>query len=152
MPRKWNQSNVQVPPVTSVLQLHLHSCTHQSSERGLIQRRVTFKRHVYWCWAQPRAEGSVGASCCDLFAWTPARREPVCCLLLLRLNALCSKLLCSKPECLTWLTHKFVPRLKTACFYPTFVSSPAMTTINWPTLTSRETLAAFWKENSHWKV
>lgn len=54
MPRRWNQSDAQASPLTSVVQLHLRSCTHQGSERGLVQRRVTFQRHGYLCSGEPK--------------------------------------------------------------------------------------------------
>lgn len=42
-----------------VVQLHLHSCTHQGSERGLVQRRVTFHGHADRGGTQLGAEGSM---------------------------------------------------------------------------------------------
>lgn len=152
MPSKWTRSNVHVSPITSVVQLHLSSCTHQGSERGLVQRRVTFHRHVYLCRTQPMVEASVGAFWCDLpSAWTPASLEPVCCLL--RLNTLCSKLLRSEPECLSGLTHTEIRsswRQNVSTLRLSLRRCWQQSTD--PHFLPGERWQLFSKENSHWKV
>ncbi len=141
---------------------HLLSCnvTHQGSQGGLIQRRVTLHRHVdVSCQAQVRRDGVDVESCCYLVStdnvWsaTCTRLVAVLCVFVF-FHAVCLfKAVQTRKLPLKINENKPVSRLRRAYFDSSFVGSwVAVKAENRPALSHEWPLAAFWTEDSHRKV